>query len=656
MSSAGSATDVRHLIAGLDDAQRGAVLSDARTLAIVAGAGSGKTRVLTHRIARRIADESATAKHVLAVTFTNKASGEMSARLGALLGDEVFPRRRREFRPQRSEGPAVHTFHALGYAMLDRYWADHRKPRPHLMTWRRQALLQEALAAIREPTLNVSALGTEIEWAKARVLSPAEYPVAAESHRRAVSSGGQLIDHATVFRAFEAYEAIKHRRQVLDLDDLIVRAIGLLDADPGFLAAQRFWHRHVFVDEYQDLNPAQFRLLHTLVGDDPDLCVVGDGNQAIYGWNGADPNLLNDFSSYFPDAKVLHLEANYRCRRPIVAAAATVLALPIAPVREEAESGSIPTLWSFDDAAAEAEGVALAVQRLIFRYGASGIAVLAPTSAQLDAVAVALRARDIPFERAGSSLLKRPEIGRVLDRLRRLDEARAGLPLLHLADDIDDLCWRSARGLPLDDPAGWEGVDEDCNPVVRGLADDDPTFILHQASLEAFVQLLEEFHRALPWGDLDAFEAWADAAMAKREAGLRGKGVALSSIHRAKGLEWRVVFVVGCIQGALPNRLDKTQQALDESRRLAYVALTRASDELFCTWANTRTTPWGEVQETQPSPFLLGLPRADGSAGITSIDERLEPVDVEANRRAIREARRRLNQSQAASGEPSGGR
>ena len=634
----------------LDRAQADAVLSEARILAISAGAGSGKTRVLTHRIARRIVDESATPNHVLAVTFTNKAACEMSVRLRHLLGEEILPRRRREFRPQRSEGPSVHTLHALGYAVLERYWADHRHPRRHLVTWRRPALLQDALATMGETTLNGTALGTEIEWAKARVLSPAEYPAAAETHRRAVRSGGQLVEPSTVARAFTAYEEIKHRRHVLDLDDLIVGAVSLLDADPGFLSAQRYWYLHVFVDEYQDLNPAQFRLLRTLVGDDPDLCVVGDANQAIYGWNGADPNLLRDFTSYFPAAQVLRLEANYRCRRPIVAAAASVLDLPIAPVREDAESGPVPTLWSFDDPAAEAEGVARAVRQFLHRYGPSGIAVLAPTSAQLDAVALALGARSIPFERAGSSLLSRPEVRRVLDRLRQLDEAKAGMPLRHLFDEIEDLCEHSARDLPLDDPDDWDGLDEDGYPVVRGLADDDPTFILNKASLDTFVGLLEEFHRALPWGDLDAFEAWAEADMAKREAGLRGKGVALSSIHRAKGLEWPVVFVVGCVQGALPNWQARTPQAQAESRRLAYVALTRASEELFCTWSKTRTTRSGHVEATQASPFLVGLSQADGSTGITSVEQPFERANVETVRQVLREFRLRRAGSESAAG------
>lgn len=625
-------------VAGLDNAQSDAVLSPAAVLAILAGAGSGKTRVLTHRIARRIADGSATPKHVMAVTFTTKAASEMRSRLRVLLGEELFPVRPRAFTPRPSAGPAVHTLHALGYSLLNRYAADRDQRRRHV-THRRHDLLAGTLKDVGESRLTVGPLEAEIEWAKARALSPRQYLAAAEDQRRVVGADGQLVDLEVVARAFEQYEQTMRRRQVMDVDDLIVEAVRVLENDSAFRAAQGYWHRHVFVDEYQDLNPAQFRLLRALVGDNPDLCVVGDPNQAIYGWNGADPNLLTDFNTYFPSAQVLHLEANYRCRRPIVAAAATVLDLNTPDVRPEAESGAVPTLWSFQDAKAEGEAVARAVQELSWRYGERGIAVLAPMSSQLDAVAVALRDRRIPFERAGSSLLARPEVRRVLDYLRRFPLARMGMPLRQLSFDIGDLCERSARDLPLDDPAGWDGLDADGYPVVRGLSDDDPTFILNRASLDTLVELLEEFEKALPDGDLQAFEGWAGVEVSKREAGLRGKGVALSTIHRAKGLEWSVVFVVGCVDGALPSRRARTREARQESRRLTYVALTRASDELFCTWARIRQTRWGGIEHTSPSPFLKGLPQADGAGGIRSAEPAETPVDRNASREALRRCR-----------------
>lgn len=625
-------------VAGLDPAQRDAVLTVAPVVAILAGAGSGKTRVLTHRIARRIGDGSATPKHVMAVTFTTKAASEMRSRLRTLLGEELFPVRPRPFMPRPSAGPAVHTLHALGYSLLNRYAADRGQHRRHV-THRRHDLLAEVLRDLGESRLTVGLLEAEIEWAKARALSPRQYLAAAKDLQHVVGADGQLVDLEVVARAFGHYEQIMRRRGVMDVDDLIVEAVRILEEDAAFSAAQRYWHRHVFVDEYQDLNPAQFRLLRALVGDDPDLCVVGDPNQAIYGWNGADPKLLVDFTTYFPSAQVLRLDANYRCRRPIAAAAATVLDLPNTDVRPDAESGAVPTLWSFEDTKAEAEAVARAVQELSWRYGERGIAVLAPMSAQLDAVAVALRERRIQFERAGSSLLARPEIRRVLDYLRKFPLARMGLPLRQLSFDIGDLCERSARDLPLDDPVGWDGLDADGYSVVRGLSDDDPTFILNRASLDTLVELLEEFEKALPDGDLPAFEGWAGAEVSKREAGLRGKGVALSTVHRAKGLEWPVVFVVGCVDGALPSRRARTPEARQESRRLTYVALTRASEELFCTWARTRQTRWGGTEQTGPSPFLDGLPRADGSGGIRSVESSGAPVDRNVAREALRRCR-----------------
>lgn len=638
MSSTILASDVSRLLLGLDDAQVEAVLSPAPILSILAGAGSGKTRVLTRRIARRIADDSASAQHVIAVTFTNKAATEMRSRLRGLLGEEFFPPRPRAFMPRPSEGPSVQTLHGLGYAILARSWSTHGAARPHL-TDRRSAMIADALAAIDETTLTVGGLEAEVGWTKARAISAANYVAAADRHHRAVEAGGRLVDPHTVARAFDAYETLKGRRNVIDLDDLIVSAVRALEADTQFLAAQRFWYRHLFVDEYQDVNPAQFRLLRLLAGDEPDLCVVGDPNQAIYGWNGADPGLLVDFRRYFPTAGVVRLETNYRSRRPIVAAASTVLNLTVPTVSEGAESGAVPALWHFPDPQAEAEGIARLVQRLIPRYGASGIAVLAPTSSQLDPVAVALEKRMVLFERAGWSLLRAPEVRAVLERLRKLVSVRNGRPLLQSSYDIDDLCDRSARGLPLDDPQGWDGFDDDGNPVIRGLADNDPRYILNKASLDAFVELLEEFAKAIPEGDIDNFEAWATAVLARREAGERGRSVVLSSIHRAKGLEWPVVILMGCTDRALPNWRTRTPEAIQESRRVAYVALTRASEEAYCTWPRTILTRSGRTEATRPSPFLAELPQMDGSAGMMPPESSSVAYDPDAARRGLKACR-----------------
>jgi len=625
--------DVERLLAGLDAAQARAVMDPSPVLAIQAGAGSGKTRVLTRRIARRVVEGSADPKHVLALTFTNKAAGEMRSRLAGLLGEEAV-RRRQRYLPRRTPGPTVVTFHRLGSLILERWATDHgeyrRKP-----TRRRLGLMAEALEGIREETLTPEALGREVEWAKGRMITPEDYAAAAGAARRAVVVGPEDVDLGRVAAAYAAYERLKRRRMVLDVDDFVVEAIRTLESDPGFLAGRRYWHRHMFVDEYQDLNPREFRLLRALVGDDPDLCVVGDPNQAIYGWNGADPTLLLNFTTHFPGASVVRLDANYRCRAPIVEAAAAVLGVPAPQVRPDAEEGPLPALWSFADERAEAEGVARAVTRLVRDYGPGGVAVLAPFRAQLLPVAGLLRSAGVPTEMVGASLLDEPEVKAVIAYLRRFGPVKRGRPLVEIADDVRDLCERSALGIPFDDPPwAYEETVEEPDP-------DDPEVAARQANLDGFVDLLDEFYDAQPRGDFESFVEWAATVLSRREVGMRGGGVKLSTVHSAKGLEWRAVVVMGLVEGALPSRQTRTPAALEESRRLLYVALTRASDELACTWSVSRSVGSGRV-ETEPSRFLARMPRRDGDEGIRRVQAYPGQSDPEAARRFFSEWRGRL--------------
>ena len=424
---------------------------------------------------------------------------------------------------------------------------------------------------------------------------------------------------------------------MLDVDDFIAEPVRLLTTEPAFATARTWWHRHVFVDEGQDLNPAQLRLLTLLLGPDPDLFVVGDPNQAIYGWNGADPALLTDLAGTLPAGAVHRLQVNHRCTAPIASAAAAILRQPTAPVAGERDGARwpVPAVSGHADEVAEADAVAHRLQEARWRGGRawSSMAVLVRTRAQLDVLAAALAARDIPHLLPGS-LLDRPEVVAALRALRGLDDGRRR-PLRELAGDLADVVASvlaspaatgggsptAAIGSPAELPGGAEA--------------DDPVAALRRAHLEALGELVDEFCQAVPGGDLDAFRSWSRGVLGARggDQGFDRRGVTLTTFHRAKGLEWAVVVVAGCEDGLVPHRRSHSPEAQDEERRLAYVAATRASEELHLTWAASRSSPWG-VRTASRSPFLDDLERAVAPAG----DDRSTRAGRLAGLRAARAA------------------
>ena len=603
MSSAATSDErptVGDLVHGLDADQAAAVLADAPVVVVLAGAGSGKTRVLTRRIARRVADGSADARHVLALTFTRKAAGELRTRLGALTGCH----------PTGPSAPAVHTFHAAGGALLQRWWLD-RGERPWSVTRDRPGLLAGALTAAGGGDLSPAALGDEIEWGKARLLEPATY--LAEGAHRVADPGG-------VAAAWEAYEDEKRRRRVLDVDDFIAEPVRLLTTEPAFATARTWWHRHLFVDEGQDLNPAQLRLLTLLLGPDPDLFVVGDPNQAIYGWNGADPGLLTDLAARLPADAVHRLRVNHRCTAPIASAAAAILREPTAPVAGERDGARwpVPAVSGHADEVAEADAVAHRLQEARWRGGRawSSMAVLVRTRSQLDVLAAALAARDIPHLLPGS-LLDRPEVVAALRALRALDDGRRR-PLRELAGDLPEVVTSVLADLAgAGAPAAVIGTAGAAGEVPGGpAAAEDPVAMVRRSHLEALGELVDECCQAVPNADLDVFRSWSRGVLGARggEQGFDRRGVTLTTFHRAKGLEWAVVVVAGCEDGLVPHRRSRSPEARDEERRLAYVAATRASEELHLTWAARRSGPWG-VRTATRSPFLDDLEQAVAPEG-----------------------------------------
>jgi ATP-dependent DNA helicase UvrD/PcrA len=374
-------------MARLTDPQRAAVDHPSVPLCIVAGAGSGKTSVLTLRVARRILDESAAADHTVVCTFTRKAAGELQDRLRSF-GVPVSVTG-----PGRVPGPGVRagTLHQLALSLIRRHSLDVGTELPVIVE-QRWAILRQ----VSDGPGAAAVLATEIAWAKARGLTPDGYEAAAAAGGRHVPMpAGDVAD------GFRAYQAALHRRRALDLDDLLVRAGELLETDDGFAERMRWRYRHLSVDEFQDVNPAQFRLIRALLGGSPDLCVVGDPNQAIYGWNGADPTLLGRLPELLGPITVLELVDNHRSTPQIVALADGALGHQRAYRSHSVlPDGPVPTVAAYEDETAEAEGVAdFLAERHDEGVPWSEQAVLARTHDQLSVIARVLARAAIPHRR-----------------------------------------------------------------------------------------------------------------------------------------------------------------------------------------------------------------------------------------------------------------
>lgn len=451
------------LLSDLDDAQRLAVTSPAMPLCIVAGAGSGKTRVLTRRIAYRIASGTVDAERSVAVTFTRRAASELRSRLRTL----------------GVEGVHVGTLHSLVYGRLRQYWRDSgRAPR--------------------------------------RIFDNSARGLGSEEQRR---------------------------RGIIEFDGVLVEFADAVRQDPGLAEAVRWFFRHVYVDEFQDVSRAQFDAVMAIVGDSGDLCVVGDPNQSIYGWNGADPSLMTSV----PGIEVVRLDANYRSSPAIVSAAAAVLEGPVPAAY--GRDGQNPTISAFgspaDEAAAVARGVRLAHGP---RSAWKDIAVLARSNAYLETVADALSAAGIPFRISGRlSLLGRPSVRESLAALPNdLPAVQAASQLRSRAHDYDD---------PIERSAVCEVADMavDFDDVCRG-------------------------------GTVAAFREWLPTTRPGDACNV-GDAVQLVTFHKAKGLEWPTVFVVGAHDGLVPV----AGGDVDEERRLLYVAMTRAEQALHISHAGTKS-------------------------------------------------------------------
>ncbi len=591
--------DSDDLLGGLNDAQREAVTTEAAPLAIVAGAGSGKTRVLTRRIAHRCLHGTADPRHVLALTFTRKAAGELGTRLERLgLRDHI----------------TAGTFHAVAYQQLRGWWADKGKQPPTLLDRKVRMLVRLLGRSTRVQAVDVAG---EIEWAKARMIAPEDYPAAARRADRRPS-----VEPEQMAALYRRYEDEKKQQRQVDFDDLLSLCASVIERDLEFARAQRWRFRHLFVDEFQDVNPLQFRLLTAWRGTSNDLCVVGDPHQAIYAWNGADPTLLRDVTTHLPGATVVELPRNYRSSPQIIATANRVLDMgAVRGLRLHATraDGPVPAIHSFVDDRREARAIARA---LLDRHGPgtawSHQAVLTRTNAQTVLIAESCRAIGVPVRVRGQlPFLELPE---VREALRVIQRSRAPL-----AEELGALETRVAAS----EEEGDERSDAELARV---------------RNLEELLRLAGEYTRSDPQPTHAGFMAWLAATIGNDDMTATTDAVDLATFHAAKGLEWPIVHLAGLEDGFVPIGHARTDEAVAEERRLFYVAVTRAERELWLTWAAARTFG-NKTVKRRPSPYLDELtPLLDALVAGTS------PADAAHHLPAVRASVRAARGSRAPAG------
>ncbi len=562
-----------HLLDGLNERQRQAVTATGGPLVVLAGAGSGKTRVLTRRIAYRVLEGDTDPRRVLALTFTRKAAGEMRTRLRHLgLRDDVV----------------AGTFHGIALTQLRERWTERGITPPTLLD-RKYRMISQLLG--RRSGVEPMDVVSEIEWARARMVEPADYATAAQLAGRTPPIPAD--DMAELLHRF-ALE--KRQRRVVDFDDLLALALRDMLTDPDYAAAVRWRHRHLYVDEFQDVNPLQFELLKAWRGRTNDLFVVGDPNQAIYGWNGADPDLLVRFAKRERTAIVIPLADNYRSTPQILNAASAALAGKAGQLIPHRPDGAVPTITAYPTEEAEAAGIADAL-RAARSVGEpwSHQAVLVRTNAQLIPIEQALVASGIPVRvRGGGGPLSSPE---VKSKLREL--SRPGVDLRAAVADLERVAALpdDANGSTSTDLDADEASDRHLGPSITiDLTDGSrssssaltPAEIDRRQNLGALGNLIRDYLAVDPMPKGPGLAAWI-ATIQAGEVATDLDAVELATFHSAKGLEWPVVHLAGIESGFVPISYAKTGGQLAEEQRLLYVAITRAERELHLSWAASRT-------------------------------------------------------------------
>lgn len=561
-------SDLESVVAGLNDAQREAALALRGPVAILAGAGTGKTTTITHRIACQVRSGAFDASQILAVTFTDKAAGELKRRLQAL----------------GVEGVEARTFHSAALSQLSRLWSSYTgEPLPDVLD--HKAPLIASLANALPPPhkfLPRRELAGEIEWAKNRMIPPARYLNELGDHEPPIPAD---LMHGV----YDGYERRKTAMGRLDFEDMLGLTVRLFDEHPDAAQTVRSRFLAFTVDEFQDVNPLQAELLDRWLGDRDDVCVVGDDYQTIYSFNGATPEHLLNFTRWFPETKVLRLEENYRSSPEVLELAnrlATRLGGFRKTLRATRPSGPPPIALGAKNEDAEVGAVVGAVRRLHKEEAVplEEIAVLYRINARSSPFEEAFAAAKIPYQVRDGAFLRRPGPRSVLQRLKRSASGSVAESVAAITDQVGY------------DPESTPDTDEE---------------VTRQSDLARMRSLATEFELAHPGGGAAAF---AEELAGRFSTEHSGRGVNLLTYHRAKGLEFDAVFLPRLVDGELPFRSGRAKAEPEEERRLLYVGITRARRYLFLTWptdGRARPSPFLDEMELSPS----GPARRSAAAG-----------------------------------------
>ncbi|MGC9379578.1 ATP-dependent DNA helicase UvrD2 [Streptomyces sp. MH13] len=574
------------VLEGLDPEQREVATALRGPVCVLAGAGTGKTRAITHRIAYGVRAGILQPSSVLAVTFTNRAAGEMRGRLRQL----------------GAAGVQARTFHSAALRQLQYFWPKAIGGSLPRLVDRKIPLVADAAAAcgIRLDRGELRDATAEIEWSKVTQTVPADYALAAAKAGREVPR-----DPAEIAQLYSAYEDLKRGRGVIDFEDVLLLTVAVLQDRHDVAEQVRAQYQHFVVDEYQDVSPLQQRLLELWLGDRDDLCVVGDASQTIYSFTGATPDHLLDFRSRHPGATVVKLVRDYRSTPQVVHLANGLLAQARGRAADhrlelvsQRPAGPEPVYAEYTDEPAEAEGAARRIRELIDSgVPPAEIAVLFRTNSQSETYEQALADAAVPYQLRGAErFFDRPEVRKAGSSLRAAARFGGNDSLLDDAVDLPSQVRAvlSGEGWSPQPPAGSGAVRE------------------RWESLAALVNLAQDFAAARAGATLSDLVTELDERAGAQHAPTV-QGVTLASLHSAKGLEWDVVFLVGVTEGMMPIAYAKTDEQVEEERRLLYVGVTRARERLHLSWALARS-PGGRPSR-RPSRFLQGLRPGSGTAG-----------------------------------------
>ncbi len=598
------------LLNGLTDEQAVAVRDTSQQLCIIAGPGSGKTTVLTRRIALRALDPQISPKNTVAITFTNQAADELKIRLSSLAVYEM---------------PWIGTFHGFAFQIIRKYHQELKRTVPILITNKAKDLswilkndpgiadeiddiTRNSTSGFLISTLLLSEIAREIELAKAHLIDPTRYI----SWRKSLESQPRL-KVTTIASIYTAYENAKTRTNRLDFDDLVIRAGSIMEENPSFAQTVRWWFRHFYVDEFQDVNLAQINLLRNLIGEYPDLSVVGDPKQAIYTWNGASPALMLEFDKTFQGAKFRYLTRNFRSTPEIVDMANATSDTFVnhttgahgTSIYAQRPSGIQPRLLVFDDALDEATSVAKSIENLI-NTGAhpSEIAILARTNSLLPPFGTALTELGIAYQIIGVTHAKQ--------------DASTKSVLKHLIDVIG--------------PRGRlkEGIGMIADLVEEYELDSDNTS-KGDSPVDYLLQLATEAVRNDPEIDVLTFQNYFNVR-ASDVISSKKHGVTLTTLHRSKGLEWNTVFLVALEQDVLPHVKSVDLESFEEEKRLFYVGITRARDVLTLTYAKKR----GNKNTLRRASEFLDVSKGSLGYGLPARASKNDALRIiESNRRRL---------------------